>query len=111
MLGGAGDVGADLPAVSDKELDRFWARFDAAAPIHLRAGFSIATTLFARILPRLLGHRRGLGSLRRADQDRVLAVGARLPSGEALVDLIKLVASFAYFSVTDVDAAFRAGLR
>ena len=108
MLGGPAD---GLPPLPDAHLAVFWQRFDAAAPLHVRAGFALATTVLARVLPRLLGHRGGIGSLPPAAQDQVLAAGARLPGGSALIDVTKLVASFAYFSDAAVDAAFREGLR
>lgn len=93
MLGGPP---SDLPPLTDEHMRAFWRRFDAAAPIHLRAGVRVATTLL---------------SLPPGDPGRNLARAERLPGAGQLVELVRLVACFAYFSDPDVDAGFRRTVR
>lgn len=104
-----GDPGGDLPPPDELDLDRFWARFDRAAPLHLAAGFRAATVVIAMALPRLMGHRWGLARLDADAADRVVARAARLPLVNLLVEVAKVVACFAYFSDPQVDAAVRGG--
>jgi len=97
-------VRAVLPldgALSDEiqvDIDAFWPRFDAAAPAHLRVGLAAATFLLGVLLPvvLLVG-----GAVHRLTPDRrevLLRRAARLPGAGALLDIVKVVACFAWFS-------------
>ncbi len=109
MIALLGDPGCGLPPPDQLDLDRFWARFDRAAPLHLAAGFRVATVVIAVALPRLMGQRRGLAGLDADAADRVVGRAARLPLVDLLVEVAKVVACFAYFSDPRVDAAVRGG--
>ncbi len=89
MLGGPPP---DLPPLTDAHLAAFWRRFDDTAPLHLRAGFTLATALL---------------SLPPGTRATVLERADRLPGPDRLVELVRVVASFAYFSDPETDAAFR----
>ena len=102
-----GDPGAGLPAPSDVDFAAFWERFDATAPAHLRLGFATAVTMISSIAPRLLGHRGGLARLDAATASRVVERAARVPGLDALTEVAKVVACFAYFSDPAVDALVR----
>ena len=102
-----GDPGHGLPAPSTLDLERFWRTFDAAAPLHLRAGFGAATLLVATVLPRLLGHRDGLTHLDPDTADEVVQRAAALPLVGTAVEVAKIVACFAYFSDERVAGVVR----
>ena len=46
--------GRGLPAMEDVDLRAFWARFETAAPVHLRLGLRVASLVLGA-LPRVLG--------------------------------------------------------
>ncbi|MBT9558127.1 MAG: hypothetical protein IV100_18990 [Myxococcales bacterium] len=94
--------GRGLPALADLDLRPFWARFDEVAPPHLQLGLRAAAVVLGGLLPRLLAG-RPLASLPEADQERLLLQLASLPGGAQLVDLAKVVAGLAYFSVDAVE--------
>jgi len=96
-----------LPAPRDLDLAPFWARFDAAAPWHVRVGFAVATTAIAVALPRLTGHRHGLGGLDDDTAEQILATATAHPLTAPLCDAARVVACFAYLSDERVDAAVR----
>lgn len=104
-----GDPGGGLPEPAELDLVRFWARFDRAAPLHLAAGFRVATVVIAVVLPRVMGHRSGLARLDGEAADAVVQRAARLPLITLLVEVAKIVACFAYFSDPRVDAVVRSG--
>ena len=102
-----GDPADGLPSPRDLDLERFWRHFDAAAPLHLRAGFGAATILVAIVVPRLLGHGHGLAHLDPDAADAVVQRAAGLPLVNAVVEVAKIVACFAYFSDDRVTDAVR----
>ena len=103
--------GAGLPAMSAVDRRSFWPRFERTAPLHLRAGFRVATAVLGGIAPRLLGHRGTLATLDAPARDDVLRRAARTPGLSELVLLAKLVACFAYFDDPGVQATVRGGER
>lgn len=104
-----GDPGDGLPAPRTLDLERFWRRFETAAPLHLRLGFGAATILVAIVVPRLLGHGHGLAHLDPDAADAVVQRAAGLPLVNAVIEVAKIVACFAYFSDDRVDEAVRRG--
>lgn len=102
-----GDPGPPLPPFAAVDLAAFWRSFDRAAPLHVRAGLRTATVVIAVLLPRTMGHARGLRALPPEDADAVVQRAAALPVLADLAELGKLVACFAYFSDPAVQAAAR----
>lgn len=100
--------GNGLPALADVERGDFWRRFASAAPWTLRSGFRAATWLVGGLAPFALGHRATFDRLDAAARDDVLRRTARLPGGDALLLLVKLVACFAYFDDERVQSIARA---
>ncbi len=105
-----GDPQAPMPEFGDVDLDGFWRDFRDRAPVHLRAGLRTATVMVAVVLPRLMGHRRGLGGLSNDERDAVVQKAASLPLFSDLTEVAKLVACFAYFSDPVVQDAARGRL-
>jgi len=103
-----GDPGRGLPDIAEVDFEQFWARFDAAAPLHVAVGLEAATVMIARVLPRLMGHRCGLARLDADAADAVVQRAARLPALGPLTEVAKVVACFAYFSDPGVQRAVRA---
>ncbi len=99
--------GSGLPAMAEVDRRAFWPRFDRTAPLHLRAGFRLATAVLAGLAPRLLGHRGTLAGLDAAARDDVVRRAAHAPVLSELVLVAKLVACFAYFDDPAVQAAAR----
>lgn len=102
-----GNPGAGLPDVRDLDLAPFWSRFDAAAPLHLRLGFRLATIVIASVLPRLAGHHASLADLDADAADAVVQRAARWPLVAPLADVAKIVACFAYGADERVQDAVR----
>lgn len=96
-----------LPAPAELDLAPFWARFDAAAPWHVRVGFAVAATTIGSVLPRLHGHRRGLADLDDDAAERVVAAAADHALTAPLCEAARVVACFAYLSDERVEAAVR----
>ena len=92
---------------ADVDLATFWARFDAAAPLHLRLGLRAANAVLVAGLPRVLGYGASLAQLGEAERDRVLDRARGIPIIDQLVELAKVVACLAYFSDPGVEAAAR----
>lgn len=97
----------DLPDPASTDLERFWDRFDAAAPLHVRLGFDVACVVVGEVLPRLHGHRAGLAGLDAASAEAVLARAASSSLTSPLCEAAKVVACFAYLSDEQVDEAVR----
>lgn len=102
---------AGLPGPERVDLPAFWRRFDATAPLHVRAGFAVAVVVLSSVAPRCYGHRRGLASLDDAAADRVVRRAARSPLFRPLLDAATVVACFAYFSDDEVEARVRGPLQ
>lgn len=101
---------AGLPGPERVDLARFWERFDTLAPLHVRAGFGLATVAVSVIAPRLAGHRSGLASLDAIAADALVRRAAANPVTRPLLDAATIVACFAYFDDDRVEAAVRGGL-
>lgn len=104
MLPAPGD---GLPPMSSVDRRAFWPRFERHAPWPLQMGFRLATLLLAVVAPPLLGHRHLLPRLDAAARDDVLRRAERLPGGDALLQVVKIVACFAYFDDPGVQATAR----
>jgi len=102
-----GDPQPPMPAFSAVDLGPFWRTFDDRAPVHLRGGLRMATVMLGIVLPRLLGHGRGLVGLSADDRDAVVQKAATLPLFSDLLEVAKLVGCFAYFSGPAVQDAAR----
>lgn len=98
---------ARLPPPASLDLAAFWARYRAVAPLHLRLGFAVSTTVLAHVLPRALGHRRALARLGPDDADRLIQRAGAAPGLDVLVEVAKTVACFAYLSDPEVALAVR----
>lgn len=98
--------GRGLPALSELDLRAFWLRFDEVAPPHLQLGLRAAAVMLGGLLPRVLAG-RPLAALPEAEQERLLLQIAALPGGAQLVDLAKVVAGLAYFSVSAIEDVAR----
>lgn len=99
--------GGGLPAAGDLDLSAFWPRFEAAAPIHLRLAFHTATIVIAGMLPIALGYRHTLASLDDDARNAFLVRAANMPGMAPLLDIVKVVAAFAYFDDPHVEATIR----
>jgi hypothetical protein len=99
--------GNDLPAMAQVDRRAFWPRFASAAPWTLRCGFRASTWLIG-VAPLVLGHRATFARLDENAREDVLQRASRLPGGDALLLLVKLVACFAYFDDPRVQAIARA---
>lgn len=97
---------AALPA--DADLQDFWPRFAAAAPWTLALGLRAAVWLLWLCPPALGLGPRSFGQLTLAERHRVLERCAESPLflPRQLAEIIKVVASFGYFSSADVRARF-----
>lgn len=102
------EPGNGLPALADVARGDFWQRFAGAAPWTLRLGLRAATWLVGGAAPLALGHRATFARLDADARDDVLRRTARLPGGETLLLLVKLVACFAYFDDERVQSIARA---
>jgi hypothetical protein len=100
-----------LPGPERIDLAAFWKRFDTTAPLHVRAGFTVATVALAVVAPRWSGHRHGLATLDRAAADEVVRRAATQRRFRPLLDAATVVACFAYFSDARVEAAVRGELQ
>lgn len=100
--------GNGLPAMAQVDRRDFWVRFARSAPLTLRFGFGAATWLVGCVAPLLLGHRTTFAGLDDDARDDVLQRTRRLPGGDALLLLVKLVACFAYFDDPLVQRVARA---
>jgi hypothetical protein len=101
------DPSLGVPPVAELDLAGFWPRFDARAPLHLAAGFRVATLAIARVLPRAMGHARGLGALAPDQADAVVQRAASLRALAPLAEVAKVVACFAYFADDRFESAYR----
>lgn len=88
---------AVLPSLAGWDLGAFAARFDAAAPLHLRWGLRLAALLLVAVAPRLCGHLADLRGLSPGARDAVLHRVAAWPIFADLLELAKLAAAFARF--------------
>lgn len=93
-------VGALLPG-AERASPRFWARFDAEAPWHLRLGVAVSARVLVSLWPRLCGFLRPLPALSEEEREGLLARAAHTPLLRELVMLGKLVACFAAFDAED----------
>lgn len=96
-----------LPGPERIDLDAFWRRFDATAPLHVRAGFTMATVVIGTVLPRCFGHRHGLASLDAETVDRTVQRAVAIAAVRPLLDAASVVACFAYFSDERVESQVR----
>lgn len=101
------DPALGVPPVEELDLAGFWPRFDARAPFHLAAGFRLATLVIARVLPRAMGHARGLAALGPDHADAVVQRAASLPLVAQLAEVAKIVACFAHFADDRFESAYR----
>jgi hypothetical protein len=99
--------GAGRPGLAELDLAGFWPKFHSAAPWHLRAGFRVAVFAIGAVLPRVCGSLRALPGLDPDRRDAILQRGSRLPLFAELLDVVKLVASLAYFDDASVAAQVR----
>jgi hypothetical protein len=98
---------AHLPALAELERGAFWTRFDAVAPLTVRLALAIAAWAVVRCGPWLTGHGRGWEALDEAQRDDVVQRAEAWPGIGDLMEVVKLVACFAYFDDPRVQASFR----
>lgn len=98
---------AGLPALGETDLAAFFARFDEAAPLHLKAGLLAAVAVLGAALPRLWGYGATMLSLDEEQREQVIARAAGVAALGPLLDVVKVVACLAYFRGPQVEAAFR----
>ncbi len=99
--------GGGLPAMADVDRSAFWPRFERTAPIELRLAWRCATVALVAVVPFLLGYRTLFTRLDAAARDDVLRRATRLPGGDPLIQLVKLLACCAYFDDAGVQATVR----
>jgi hypothetical protein len=99
--------GRGLPALAEIDLSRFWPRFEASAPAHLRLGLAAATVAVAVVLPLSLGYGRTLWALGDDEREEVIARACASPLLSTLVEVAKVVACMAYFSDPEVQETAR----
>jgi len=97
----------ELPALSELDLRAFWARFRAVSPSHLRLGLFVAVLVVGALVPRLFGYPTSLTALDAESREAVVTRAARARAFGPLFDVLKVVASLAYFSCPAVESAFR----
>ncbi len=95
------------PRVDELDLAAFFARFDAAAPAHLRLGWRATVFVLGAAWPRALGHGGSFATLDDAARDAALCRAEGVAALAPLLDVLKLVVSLAYFSDRRVEAHFR----
>ncbi|MCC6646919.1 MAG: hypothetical protein IT374_15265 [Polyangiaceae bacterium] len=98
---------AAAPRVEQLDLAGFFARFDAAAPLHLRLGWAATVVTLGAVWPRLLGHAGSFASLDDDAREAALTRAAGVAALAPLLDVLKIVTSLAYFSDARAEAAFR----
>jgi hypothetical protein len=98
---------AELPALSELDLRPFWARFREVSPSHLRLGLFVSVIVVGSLAPRLFGYASPLTTLDAESREAVVTRAARLAALGPLFDVLKVVASLAYFSSPAVESAFR----
>jgi len=98
---------ADLPSLQALDRSDFWRRFDGAAPIHLRWGVRLASFVCVVVVPLILGHVRGLGSMEPGPKDAAVQRMTEMPLVGDLMELAKLVACLAYFDHASVQGVVR----
>ncbi|MBK7156036.1 MAG: hypothetical protein IPL19_29045 [Sandaracinaceae bacterium] len=98
--------GRGLPAMEDVDLRAFWARFETAAPVHLRLGLRVASLVLGA-LPRVLGYERALTELSADEREAFITRAAGMPGVGELVEIAKVVACLAYFTDPAVQATAR----
>lgn len=98
---------AGAPRVDELELAAFFARFDAAAPAHLRLGWRATVLVLGAVWPRALGHRGSFATLDDDARDEALVRAEGVSALAPLLDVLKLVVSLVYFSDARVEALFR----
>lgn len=103
-----GAEGGRLPGLNAIALDTFWPRFQQAAPLLVRFGFRFSIIALS-LLP-LLTHGRAFPRLNRDQQDAYLhsLITSRWYALRQLVTVVKLIACFAYFNDSEVQATLRA---
>ena len=104
-------VGTGLPPMSEVDLQSFWDRFEAVAPLHLRLGMRVATWPLAGGLPLAMGLGATLPQLDDAAREAVLLRAASLAPLAMLLEVVKIVGCFAYFDDPAVQDAVRRGVR
>lgn len=102
---------AGLPGPERIDLDGFWARFDALAPLHVRAAIGLTSVLVGQALPRWWCHRRRLASLDAETADQVVQRAARSALLGPALDAVSIVACFAYLSDEQVEPLVRGPLQ
>ncbi len=100
----------DWPGLGELELAPFWETFSKSAPLTLR--FGLRTTVWVLGLSPffLLRRPRTVSGLSDEERDRLVALAAssRLSLLREVVMTLKLVACFAYFHDSDLEAKSRA---
>lgn len=95
------------PRVDELDLAAFFARFERAAPAHLRLGWLATVIVLGAVWPRLLGHRGSFATLDDDERDAALSRAAGVAALGPLVDVLKIVVCLAYFSDARVESMFR----
>lgn len=98
--------GDGLPALADIDRGRFWPRFEATAPLELQLAVR-ATAVVLGVLPLGLGYGAVFIRLDPARRDAVLQRASALPGIGAMLEVVKVVACFAYFDDPAVQARIR----
>ncbi len=99
--------GDGLPPLASIDRREFWPRFERAAPWAVQTGFRVATGVIVTLAPFLLGYRRTFTKLDAGARDDVLRRTASLPGGGELLEVVKIVACFAYFADDGVQETAR----
>lgn len=87
-----------LPALSELDLDAFWARYGAAAPPMLRFGLRASVDLLALSPPLLLGRARTVAGLSPEEREELLerALSSPVFLIRQLATTVKLIGLMAY---------------
>jgi hypothetical protein len=99
------------PGLGDLELQPFWDRYRAAAPLLLRAGLRASVWIMGLLGPLLLlGRPCTVAALQPAAREQLLrrAAESRWALLQEMVNTLKIVACLAYFHVPEVEAWARA---
>jgi hypothetical protein len=99
--------GGGLPSWEDVDRAAFWPRFDAAAPLHVRAALTLVAFVVVRLGPWCVGAGRGWSGLDEEARDALLRRAAGWAGVADLLEVAKLTACFAYFDDARVQAILR----
>lgn len=96
-----------LPALGTQDRRVFWARFDGVAPLHLRLALRGLAYGLVWVYPMMQWPPRPWSKCSVVEREALLRRFSGIPGLGAALDLVKVVACFAYFDEDGVQDDFR----